>query len=367
MMSGSRLALARKLNGMSQTALAKEVGVTPRAISKYEKESEGLSSATLATIASVLGFSTSFFSLGEIETPVPAAVSFRARTKMSAKNRDQALAVGALGITLSDWMDSEYVLPKLDVPDLEGYDPEGAARAVREVWGLGEGPIPNVIAVLEAHGVRVFSITEASQKIDAYSFWDEDRNRPFVFLTTSKSGERRRMDASHELGHLVMHRKVDLDHLGTRDVEKEADAFASAFLMPSRGFRSKSPRSLTLSEIMRMKRFWKVSAFGTVYRAHTLGLISDWQYHDLCKKMSARGMRTSEPNGIEPERSQIADKVLNLEKGSSGGIFEIANATSIPIHLIQSLTFRTPIRVISGGKRSLSVSEKAVAAFKVIR
>lgn len=50
-MSGSRLTLARKLRGMSQTALAKEVGVTPRAISKYEKEGEGISDMTLAAIA----------------------------------------------------------------------------------------------------------------------------------------------------------------------------------------------------------------------------------------------------------------------------------------------------------------------------
>lgn len=365
-MSGSRLTLARKLRGMSQTALAKEVGVTPRAISKYEKEGEGISDMTLAAIADALGFDASFFSLSDVDLPEPSAVSFRARSKMSAKNRDQALAVSTFGVELSDWISAEYILPKLDVPDLQGFDPEDAARAVREAWGLGEGPIPNVIAVLEAHGIRVFSFTEASEKIDAYSFWDEDRNQPFVFLTTSKSGERRRMDASHELGHLVMHRKVDLDRLGTRDVEKEADSFASAFLMPSRGFRSKTPRGLTLSDAMRVKRFWKVSAFAAVYRAHTLGLISDWQYHDLCKKMGMRGMRTNEPDGIEPERSQIADKVLDLEKESSGSLFEIANATNIPFQLIQSLTFRPPIGVIAGGSRGQTQKKTSIANFSVI-
>lgn len=351
-MAESRLALARKLRGMSQTALAKEVGVSQRAISKYEQEGRGLSDSTLAVIAKILGFDVAFFSLDDVEVPVPSAVSFRARSKMSAKNRDQALAVSAFGVQLSDWMGKEYVLPKVDVPDLQGFDPEDAARAVRSAWGLGEGPVPDVIAVLESHGIRVFSITEASQKIDAYSFWDEDRNQPFVFLTTSKSGERRRMDASHELGHLVLHRKVDLDRLGTRDVEKEADSFASAFLMPSRGFRSKTPRAMTLSDVMRVKQFWKVSAFAAVYRAHALGLLSDWQYHDLCKKMGARGMRTCEPKGIEPERSQIADKVLRLERESSGSLFEIASATNIPFQLIQSLTFHTPIGVIPGGNHS---------------
>lgn len=365
-MSESRLALARKLRGISQTDLAREVGVTQRAISKYEKQGEGLSDATLASIADVLGFDAGFFSLGDVDVPEPSAVSFRARSKMSARNRDQAISISSFGVQLSDWMDRGFVLPQVDVPDLQGYDPEDAARFVREAWGLGEGPVPNVIAVLEAHGIRVFSITEASQRIDAYSFWDEDRNRPFVFLTTSKSGERRRMDASHELGHLVMHRKVDLDRLGARDVEREADSFAGAFLMPSRGFRSKTPRAMTMADVMRVKRFWKVSAFASVYRAHALGLLSDWQYHDLCKKMGASGMRTSEPDGIEPERSQVADKVLSLERESSGNLLEISSATEIPYQLIQSLTFRTPIGVVDGGNRGGSIGTSRAQSLRVV-
>ncbi|RNM41731.1 hypothetical protein DMP09_08300 [Eggerthella sinensis] len=65
-------------------------------------------------------------------------------------------------------------------------------------------------------------------------------------------------------------------------------------------------------------------------------------------------MKTKEPNVIESERSQIADKVLDLEKDSSGNVFEIANATNIPFQLIQSLAFHPPINVISGGKRDSS-------------
>ena len=274
-MSGSRLSLARKLRGLNQTELAKAVDVTPRAISNYEKEGEGLSPAKLAEIAAVLRFEPSFFTGKDIEPPMEAAVSFRARSKMSAKKRDQAIAASAFGIVLSDWMDKEFVLPTPSIPDYSGYEPEDAARALRTEWGLGEGPISDIIALLESHGIRVFSVNEASQEVDAYSFWDEARNRPFVFLTTSKSGERRRMDAAHELGHLVLHRKVELDGKETREIEKQADEFGSAFLMPSRGFRSTIASSISLSEVMRVKQVWKVSAFAVVVRAHALGLLSD--------------------------------------------------------------------------------------------
>lgn len=348
-MSGSRLALARKLRGMNQTELAKAVDVTPRAISKYEKGGEGLSPTKLAEIAAVLKFEPSFFDGPNVEPPQEAAVSFRARSKMSAKKRDQAIAASAFGIVLSDWMDNEFVLPTPTIPDYSGYEPEDAARALRTEWGLGEGPITDLIAILESHGVRVFSVTGASQEIDAYSFWDESRNRPFVFLTTSKSGERRRMDAAHELGHLVLHRKVELDGKETREVERQADEFGSAFLMPSRGFRSTVSPSISLSEVMRVKEKWRVSAFAVVVRAHNLNLLSDWQYHNLCVSMGKRGMHTKEPNGIVPERSQVADKVLDLAREDYGSVLAVANATGIPYQLIMSLTFHAPIEVIHGG------------------
>lgn len=368
--AGSRLTLARKLRGMSQTELAKSVGVTPRAISKYEKAGEGLSSAKLAEIASVLRFEPSYFNGSDISSPQEAAISFRARSKMSAKKRDQAIAASAFGAVFSDWMDSEFVLPPAEIPDYAGYEPEIAASALRAEWGLGDGPVSDVIAQLESHGVRVFSVTEASQEIDAYSFWDESRNRPFVFLTTSKSGERRRMDAAHELGHLVLHRKVDLTDRSSREIESEANAFASAFLMPNRGFRSTVSRNVTLSEVMDVKQIWKTSAFAVVVRCHSLGLLSDWQYHTLCVDMGKKGMRTNEPNGIIPERSQVNDKIIAIMKKSPEGLAGIVSDTGIPYSILMSLTFNTSVEVIQGGVSSRkafgSGGRKASVDFKVI-
>lgn len=352
-MIGSRLSLARKLRGMSQTELAKAIDVTPRAISKYEKEGEGLSPAKLEAIAEALDFTVSFLTGPEIEGPEEAAVSFRARSKMSAKKRDQAMVSSSFGLILSDWMDDEFSLPEPSIPDFAGYDPEDAAGALRMAWGLGEGPISNIIALLEAHGARVFSIAESAQEVDAYSFWDESRNRPFIFLTTLKSGERRRMDAAHELGHLVLHRKIDLTDKDSRSIEKEADEFGSAFLMPSRGFQSTISKSPTLNEIMRVKQQWKVSAFAAVVRSHALGALSDWQYHNLCVIMGKQGMRTKEQNGIIPERSQVADKIFELLRSDCDGISTIVNATGIPGPLILNLTFHAPVGLVKGGARTV--------------
>ena len=65
-----------------------------------------------------------------------------------------------------------------------------------------------------------------------FSHWQGDV--PFIFLNTTKTAERSRMDAAHELGHLVLHA-----HTGggsTKPHEDEAQAFAAAFLMPKAPF-----------------------------------------------------------------------------------------------------------------------------------
>lgn len=340
---------ARKLKGYTQTALAKAVGVTPRAISKYEKDGTGLSVETLSRIASVLNFDSSFFELGDLPLIDDKALSFRARSKMSRKSRDKAVATSVMGVELANWMDAKFDLPQTDVPDLGNMNPETAAESLRMMWGLGEGPIADMVSLLESRGIRVFSVSEKTEEIDAFSFWDEDNGRPFVFLTTAKSGERRRMDAAHELGHIVLHRKTDIAYAESRIIEREANTFASAFLMPSRGFRSTLSGRASLGELMKVKKFWKVSGMAAAYRAHAMGILSDWQYHSICVDMNSLGMRRSEPDGIEPECSQISQQVLNLARREMGGVSAIARETSIPRGVIVDLMeFRKPLDVING-------------------
>lgn len=109
--------------------------------------------------------------------------------------------------------------------------------------GLGEAPIANMVHLLETKGVRVFSLVEDCHELDAFSTWLD--GTPFVFLNTRKSAERSRMDAAHELGHLVLHR---VGRPQGKEAEEEATRFGAAFLMPrasptaTRWFSSCCPR-----------------------------------------------------------------------------------------------------------------------------
>src|ERR1700742_2303507 len=148
-----------------------------------------------------------------------------------------------------------------------------------------------MIKLLESKGVRVFSLAENTKTVDAFSSW---RNEiPYIFLNTFKSAERSRMDAAHELGHLVLHK-----HGGPRqgrDAEAEANSFASSFLMPQADVRSRLPFVAKLDDLVVAKKRWGVSVAALAYRLHKLGVLSAWQYRTFCIQINQRGFATKEP------------------------------------------------------------------------
>lgn len=188
---------------MTLANLAAVSGVSVRSITAFENGHKQPSIETLDSLARALDFPTSFFSQYQIDDiPLPA-VSFRALSKMTAIDRESAIAAGQISMTVNAWIESNFRLPEMRVPNLAGVDPEQAASRLRGLWGLGEQPIPNMVHLLEANGVRVFSLASDCISVDAFSIFR--RGTPFAFLNTTKSGERGRFDAAHELGHLVLH------------------------------------------------------------------------------------------------------------------------------------------------------------------
>ncbi len=119
-----------------------------------------------------------------------------------------------------------------------------------EAWGIAQFPTSSIL--LEKHGVRVYSLVHDGADVDAFSYWQG--TTPFIFLNTTKTAERSRMDASHELGHLVLHA-----HTGGASTKVEEDAaqqFGAAFLMPASPFVATAPRHITLATIIEAKERW---------------------------------------------------------------------------------------------------------------
>ena len=97
------------------------------------------------------------------------------------------------------------------------------------------------------------------------------------FLAADKSiACRSRFDAAHELGHLILHQKVKrsaiANPVGHQLLEKQANRFAGAFLLPEESFATDFYSS-TLDALRIVKEKWLVSIAMILYRAQELEFI----------------------------------------------------------------------------------------------
>ena len=336
MFNPQRLSLARKRRRLSSKGFAELLGMSPVTVTRLEKANNEPEDETVDLIAKVLGFPRSFFFGGDIDDLPKDAASFRSLTSMTARERDAALAAGSLAYLLSDYVSAKFNLPEPKLIDLSHErDPAAAARTLRQVWALGEQPISNMVRLLESKGVRVFSLAENTKNVDAFSCWRNDI--PYVFLNTFKSAERGRLDAAHELAHLILHK-----HGGPRqgrDAEIEANNFASSFLMPSADVKSRIPFVARLDDLVAAKKRWGVSTAALAYRLHKMGILSDWQYRTFCIQINQRGYRTSEPNGLPREESVVWKKVLTDLWSDKISKNQIAAELHLPVDELENLVF----------------------------
>jgi Zn-dependent peptidase ImmA (M78 family)/DNA-binding XRE family transcriptional regulator len=350
MFNPTRLNVARKRRGLTKIEFAKQMGVALRSFKAYELGEYPPSEDAINKIASVSGFPADFFFGDDLDEPRPDTASFRSMSRMKAFQRAMALGQGAIALHLNRWLEERFELPSLDMPNLrDERSPEAAAEALRYHWGIGELPISNMIHLLEAKGIRIFSLAIDAQEVDAFSIWKDAT--PFIFLNSNKSSEHSRYDAAHELGHLVLHR-----HGGPRgrEAEQEANTFASAFLMPRASVLAHAPRFPTLATIVSLKSIWKTSVAALTYRLHAVNMLTDWQYRMLYIQISKQRFRTKEPNEAPRETSQVLPKIfaaLHEEGVTRSGV---ARALALPQSELECLMFGLTMASIEGGGKGTS-------------
>lgn len=324
-----RLTEARLACGLNQTELALAANVSRQAISAYEQGDKAPEPSTMRTIADALQQPISYFTGESPASFGPFSTNFFRKMGADTKRRNAACAVHAKWFAQTAFaFDDLANFPTVDLPSFEPgradgpeYDEEEIeqiAERVREHFGLGLGPISNVVRLLETKGVIVCRLEMVGENIEAFSFWSG--SRPFIFLASDKSsGARARFDAAHELGHLVLHRWIGPEEIEEKErlkqIEAEADRFASAFLLPRRSFPNEvySPRIMAFVDL---KRRWRVSIQAMVYRCRDLGIFDDQQVTNLYKQISFKKWRKSEPldgeGGIPLEQPLLLGKVADL-------------------------------------------------------
>lgn len=340
----ARLAAAKAIRGFTGKNIAAAASISDEWFSGILRGHRTPQPETVAAIARALDFPDAFFyrSLNE-EVPTDA-FHFRASSKLAKKDEDAARSLALIAMELCSWMADTYNLPEAAVPEIQelfdgeiAADAETAAETLRMTWGLGFKPIPNMLQLLEAKGVRVFSAGGPIDNVDAFSF--RTGITPVVFLNVHKSAERLRFDLAHELGHLLLH-SGSLYSDSSREKEKEANDFASAFLMPRNDVLANAPANASLERVIALKSRWGVSAMALAYRLNRLGVMTEWIYHTVCRQLSSRGFRSSEPiSSLQPETSSLLSQLLADLKSRGLGHLEIARALDIRAQDVRDLTY----------------------------
>lgn len=341
-----RVRRARESHRLTQAQLAGQLeaaghGISAPALSQIERGVTRPSPETLVALASVLDHPVRFFARRAVPTggsdDADTGGFFRSLRATSARDRRCALANAFLMHDLVVAIEQHVRLPEVEVPRLGTSQPAEAAAQVRRAWGMDGGPVPHVVRELERHGVVVVRLAHAGEKVDAFSV--NFPNRPVVVLGNDKGKrDRSRFDASHELGHLVLHDHPD--HEGT-DVEAEAHAFAAEFLMPADVIEGElRAERLTWSRLLDLKLRWGTSIAALVRRARDVDVISQGKYTNFMKAISARGWRKEEPGDQDlgpPEASAVLDIIEDYFRKQNISLDRIAEEAGLPLRPLRAI------------------------------
>lgn len=309
-MIGNKLRVARSASGLSLRALADAMNgiVSAQAIGKYERNEDMPSSRVLIALARTLDVSEEYL-LSEDEIALEG-VDFRKKIGTSAREEAilEARAIHMLEryLALEDLLQLRSVTweqPRsVPYPVADIRDAEDAARSVRDDWGLGNDPIPQLAELLEERGIKVLSLDLDDVDGLAAKVRRKDRTAARVIVVKRSTwSERKRFNLAHELGHMVIAPSQGIDE------EKAAHRFAGAFLVPADVLRAEvgaHRSSISIGELVALKERFGVSIQALAYRCKDLGIINQAAFARLFKIFSERGWRKApfaEPATMKPE------------------------------------------------------------------
>jgi Zn-dependent peptidase ImmA (M78 family)/transcriptional regulator with XRE-family HTH domain len=323
---GERLIQAREARGLTAVSLAELIDMRSTSISNYECGRQSPPPEVLERLATILNQPTAFF-LKPMPPGEAEDIWCRAMSSTTKSARARAYARHAWLREIIAYL-GEYVdFPAVNIPDFNLPSDvqqittrmiEDIATDCREFWKLGTAPIADIILLLENNGIIVSRGELEAETLDAYSQRPKDSDHPIVFLGSDKaSAARSRHDASHELGHLILHRQVDAKSIRNpvlfKLIESQAHRFAAAFNLPTSGFADQlwTP---SLDAFLALKPHWKVAIAAMIMRCEQLGILNEEQARRSWINMNRRGWRKQEPldDRLMPEEPRLLRRSFEL-------------------------------------------------------
>lgn len=318
---GERLRQLRLINEKSLQDVGNAISTTKQYIQQLEANLQKPTEITKMALADYFGVSKNFF-IQEYNTIYETECYFRKAKSTPVNVKEKAQQYAALLEEYITFLDEdEFDLPQIsflsneiDYQNISPLDIEQLAEKLRTEWNLGiDTPIDNMTKALENAGAVVTYFTELSDKVDAFSI---NRKRPLVIRNNEKyNGCRLRFDLAHECGHLVLHKGAD----NAEDIElkeDQANRFASAFLLPRKGFCQEffsvfSGVNINWQKMLELKKRWKVSFAAMIHRAYDLNLIDAIKYRNAYIYLRKSGQSKVEhgDNFIELEKASLLENM----------------------------------------------------------
>jgi Zn-dependent peptidase ImmA (M78 family)/transcriptional regulator with XRE-family HTH domain len=312
--SGKRIRQLRELEGLTQIGLAELLGVTQGAIAQFEGAFKSPSQEFIQKLVKRFGkFEVPWFYRDpsvELETLLFRSKAATTRGEEAEARRYAEVVCEVAQSVMRHIKPISYRLAGL------GPNPIDAARQVRTALHIpAKEPVNHVISEIEKSGVLVLALPKELEGRDGLAAWATALNIPVVALSKGRSGDRIRMSAAHEWGHIVLrHSKL----LSSTE-ERQAFQFAGELLMPESAMRIEMTAPITLTLLAQLKRRWRVSMQALIRRGQDLKLLSDSQAADLYIQISAKWGRKAEPVIIPDERPRLVRQLVEQVYGQNWG------------------------------------------------
>lgn len=313
------LKIVRDYMGLSQTAFAEKIGISQSLISKIEKGQKVLEEDIVEKCSDY--FNENFFKKNIdapnqklfyrklVSTPKSTLNLFESRLSLISVALKEVLEIVDL---------PESKIPKIDAEDFN-LNFEEIATTIRLELGLNGKPIKNIVSLLEKNGVIIHFfdypfISPENKKFDGVSFYIE--GTPIMLINNKIPNSRKVFTIAHELFHLIAHFD-DIISIN-RDIEDEANKFASAFIAPEQEIKN-SLKRLSFDKLCNLKSEWKLSISALLYRAKDLGTISLDTYRWWITKLAK--YRKNEPYEFELDNTQLLGQAFELILNEENNFF----------------------------------------------
>lgn len=306
MINIQRLIDLREMNGLSRKDLANKLSITEQNVWQYENRLIDPSFVVLRKLTDLFAVNPDyFFNVGSIShVAVKENLTYRTKRNQPTKPDKYELRYIDFVHYYIGYFEQFLAIKNRDLMSIQKnihrkynmlmtYEEhmkiiDDLASDVRESLIIKDNK--EIMYILEQYGIYILE-RKLPNKQDAYSIWVKDT--PYIVLNNSGQSETRRTySLAHELGHLLMHRGIDISELTLTEynnLEREADEFASCLLLPKEEINKAFVAINNPSdpkEYLFLEKQYHLPVSTIENRCYRLGLLNHCQHIAFCKSLN---------------------------------------------------------------------------------